>query len=175
MSERIKDMENYEELFEKCRSLFSDGAFLVAGNNPMTIGWCQFGVVWGIPVCTVFVRKSRFTHHLMEENDAFTVSFPKPGTMKKELAFCGTKSGRDVNKTEELGLEFLDPSSDGLQGGIRGCGFHFECRKVFKAEGGLCDMDPVLRERFYGPNQISADGDPHTVYFGKVVRAFAEE
>ena len=77
------------------------GAFLTAGGeawNPMTIGWAQFGVVWGKPVMSVLVRKSRFTYGLMEQSSVFTVSVPHTKELAKELAFCGSRSGRDVNK-----------------------------------------------------------------------------
>ena len=38
----------------------SQNALLTAGDksgcNTMTIGWCQLGRLWSIPVCTVYVR-----------------------------------------------------------------------------------------------------------------------
>ena len=29
------------------------------GLNTMTIGWCQLGRLWNLPVCTVYVRPGR--------------------------------------------------------------------------------------------------------------------
>ena len=78
------------------------GAFLMIKGNPMTIGWGQFGVLWGRPTFTVYVRRSRYTHELLEQTNTFTVSVPASDTMKKELSFCGTKSGRDLNKMDAL-------------------------------------------------------------------------
>jgi flavin reductase (DIM6/NTAB) family NADH-FMN oxidoreductase RutF len=46
----------------------------------------------------------------VERDGVFTVSVPLPDAMKKELGFCGTKSGRDVNKLESLGLSTLLPA-----------------------------------------------------------------
>ena len=76
-------------------------ALLTAGAegkvNPMTIGWCQLGRLWSIPVCTVYVRPERYTYSLMEQGDYFTVSvFPEEAG--DILRLCGTKSGRDVDK-----------------------------------------------------------------------------
>ena len=45
------------------------------GCNTMTIGWGQNGLVWGLPVCTVYVRPERYTYEFMEENEYFTLSF----------------------------------------------------------------------------------------------------
>ncbi len=161
---------------EAVAKLFSGGAFLMAGSgkpNPMTIGWAQFGDVWGKPMVTVFVRKSRYTYGLMEAAETFSVSVPKLGTMVKELAFCGTKSGRDVDKLAGAGLSVL-PARCGGADGIAGCDSHFECRIVFKAESNLEWMDPAIRARYYGPEQAFGNGDPHVIYFGEVIGAYQE-
>ena len=71
--------------------------------NTMTIGWAQMGTLWAKPVCTVFVRPERYTYTFMESHDYFTVSF-LPADLRKTLGFCGTKSGRDVDKIKECGL-----------------------------------------------------------------------
>lgn len=65
------------------------------GLNTMTIGWCQLGRLWNLPVCTVYVRPERYTYQFMESHDYFTVSI-LPEEAKKVTALCGSKSGRDV-------------------------------------------------------------------------------
>ena len=94
--------ENWMEIAS--RQLNGKGAFLMVRDNPMTIGWAQFGILWGIPVATVYVRRSRYTHELLKDSDCFTISVPEEGVMDKELAFCGSRSGRDVHKAEALSL-----------------------------------------------------------------------
>ena len=74
-----------------------------SGLNTMTIGWCQLGRLWSVPVCTVFVRPERYTYQFMESRDYFTVSVLPP-ELKKITAFCGSRSGRDVDKVKECGL-----------------------------------------------------------------------
>ena len=44
--------------------------------NTMTIGWGTIGVEWKKPIFTVFVRESRYTKKLLEENPEFTVNIP---------------------------------------------------------------------------------------------------
>ncbi len=152
------------------------GAFLVTGerHNPMTIGWAQWGVIWGKPVCTVLVRHSRYSHQLIE-NGCFTVSVPRFGERKEELRLCGTLSGRDVDKLQAAGLKTLSPRSNGV-GGIAGCAVHFECKTVLKTEVSMDKLDPVLYGRYYDPaREATADGDPHTVYFGEIIAAYRED
>ena len=78
------------------------GAFLTVRNgdviNTMTIGWGSIGIMWGKPVLMVPVRYSRVTYELLQTADEFTVMVPTNGTMKKELAFAGSKSCREVDK-----------------------------------------------------------------------------
>lgn len=71
--------------------------------NMMTVSWGMLGELWGKPVCAVFVRPQRHTYGFTEKGDKFTLSF-FPDEMKKALAFCGSKSGRDTDKVKETGL-----------------------------------------------------------------------
>lgn len=139
------------------------GAFLMADGNPMTIGWGQFGVLWGRPTFSVYVRKSRYTHTLLEHLNTFTVSVPATGTMTEALQFCGTKSGRDVSKMEALHAA-LFPARFGGQDGFEGCRYHIECRILFRTE--LPEQlleDESLLKRYY------ATGDSHTMLIGEIL------
>lgn len=166
-------MEEYRALLDEACGQLPKGAFLMVEGNPMTIGWAQFGVVWGRPVCTVFVRHSRHTHALLEKSGLFTVSVPAAGTMREALAYCGSHSGRDGDKLAACGLSLLEPRAGGAAP-LGGCAMHFECRVVLRAEIDLDCLEPGLRARFYGDNQATADGDPHTVYFGEILAAYRE-
>ena len=139
------------------------GAFLMVHGNPMTIGWGQFGVLWGKPTFTVYVRESRYTHDLLTNEHTFTISVPYAGTLKEALAFCGTKSGRDVQKMDALHASFFQ-NRFGAQDGFQGCKYHIECRILLRAELDETKMeDASLQSRYY-PN-----GDPHTMYVGEIL------
>jgi flavin reductase (DIM6/NTAB) family NADH-FMN oxidoreductase RutF len=168
------DNKAFSALLPQANEQLPRGAFLTAGGeiwNPMTIGWAQFGVVWARPVMTVMVRKSRFTYSLMEQTDVFTVSFPKTKEMAKELAFCGVRSGRDVNKEKEAKLARLAPRAGGAEA-VAGCGIVIECRIVQKQLLDLSTFDPAFRGMYYGSNQALPDGDPHVLYVGEVLAAY---
>lgn len=176
MSNMVK--QPYEALMrEAAEQVAGGGIFLMTGReekNPMTIGWCQWGNVWGMPVCTVLVRHTRHSHGLLARDGAFTVSVPEKGAMKKELGFCGSRSGRDVDKKAELNLSTLPAQKNGIDA-LAGCALHFECEVVFQLEMGS-NMDalaPDIRSRFYNPaTQEGTDGNPHTLYFGRIVAAY---
>ena len=140
------------------------GAFLVvkAGSqlNVMTIGWATFGVLWRKSAMMVAVRNSRFTFGLIEKSDSFAVSVPT-GDMSKEINFCGTKSGREVNKFKECQLS---PIPGKLIGSpiLDLPGYHYECRIVYKAP-----MDPKFMAPALEP--IYPKKDYHTLYFGEIL------
>lgn len=77
-----------------------------SGNvNTMTVSWGGSGILWGREVCFVFVRPERHTYGFCEDGDTMSLSFF--GNDKKDvLSFCGTKSGRDVDKFERCGLKY---------------------------------------------------------------------
>ncbi|MDR1620534.1 MAG: flavin reductase [Clostridiales bacterium] len=167
----------YDELVSLAISqLYKGGAFLMAGKqekNPMTIGWCQFGRLWNEPICAVFVRHSRYSHALIERDGVFTVNFPMDGSWQKALGFCGTKSGRDVNKLEALGLHTVPNAAGGVDS-IGGNIIRFECKITGKAEfqAGLTYLRQDIRERFYNPEkEAGSDGDLHTVYYAENLHA----
>ena len=101
----------------------------------------------------------------------FTVSVPRARELTKELAFCGARSGRDVDKEKEAGLKRLSARAGGAQG-VAGCGAVFECRIVQKQLLDLDTLDPDLRGKYYGGNQALPDGDPHVLYVGEVLAAY---
>lgn len=139
------------------------GAFLMVDGNPMTIGWAQFGIIWNKPTLSVYVRQSRYTHELLKNSATFTVSVPASGTLSEALAFCGTRSGRDIDKLSVLHAERF-PARYGGQDGFAGCGFHIECRILFRSD--LSEHlleDEALLSRYY------ASGDPHTMYVGEIL------
>ena len=75
--------------------------------NTMTIGWGTVGVVWGKPVFQVLVRESRHTKQMLEANGEFTVNVPMGSIDGKILGYCGTKSGREMDKAAASGLTLV--------------------------------------------------------------------
>lgn len=158
----------YDENFPKlCEALEGSGAFLVVESggkvNAMTIGWAQAGVIWGQPIMTVLVRPSRHTHSMLEGAKGFTVCVPRRGELKKELAFCGAMSGREHDKIKVCNFTVKSGPS-GLKY-IDGCAQVYFCEAYGRTEmkGGTV-AGPALKKYYQ-------DGDLHTVYFGRILKA----
>ncbi len=78
------------------------GCGSVAKPNIISCSW--FGTVCSEPpMVSVSVRKSRFSYGLIHETHEFTANLPRRSEVET-IEYCGTKSGRDVNKFKELGL-----------------------------------------------------------------------
>ena len=81
--------------------------------------------------------------------------------MKETIAFAGTKSGRDIDKFAELGLEKIDaPLTDSYF--VGGCENYIECKIIGKTELDTATLDDNA-SAFY------KDGDMHTLYFGEIL------
>jgi flavin reductase (DIM6/NTAB) family NADH-FMN oxidoreductase RutF len=155
---------------ERAMKQIEKGAFLtvLAGDkvNIMTIGWASIGFLWGSPMLTVLVRKSRHTWNIMERAADFTVSVPLVDA-QKALEICGTLSGRKVDKREKSGLEFF-PAETVKTPIIDIPGIHYECRIVYKTP-----LDPPMLTESY--KHLYPEKDYHTIYFGEIVYSYSTE
>jgi len=159
----------FQDLSKDLLTQLVKGAFLTVKCetevNTMTIGWGTVGFIWNKPVLMVPVRYSRHTWPMIDHAETFTVSVPVNKELKEELAFCGTRSGRDLNKIEACGLT-LQPSQVVDTPIISDCDLHIECKVVYKQamEPGTLNAD--IKEKKY-PN-----GDFHVMYYGEIVKAY---
>jgi len=165
----IKKVSYNRYLQKALDSLKSSGAFLTVHDgerlNTMTIGWVATGIIWGKPMMMVLVRKSRFTYNLIEKAKDFTVSFDFNGNMKKELSFCGSNSGRDVNKFEEADIDILE-SKNICTPFIKDCNLFYECKIKFKNEMSSKEIEKDLKQKWY------AEDDYHVIYYGEIIGSY---
>ena len=85
-----KDVPYNQYLGEGEKQLKSQGLFLTSKRgkvNTMVIGWGGIVFIWGKPIFMVPVRKSRYTHGLIEKSGEFTVSVPLNKDLKDALMF----------------------------------------------------------------------------------------
>ena len=161
--------EDYSQEFIK---QLPKGVFLnVKGKetiNTMTIGWGNIGVIWGKPVMTILVRYSRYTYKLLEESNEFTVSVPLNGQLKKELGFCGTKSGMDYDKFKECHLTAVKGKEVDAPI-IDECDLHFECKVVHKQAMEPALLDENIHENYY------SNHDYHVIYYGEIVASYIKQ
>ena len=142
------------------------GAFLTTQyggeNNVMTIGWAQIGIIWRKPVMMVLVRKSRYTKTLLDGSKEFTVSVPLNCDMQKELAYCGTVSGKNEDNFAAQKIELLNSEKINTPC-LNIPGLHYECMVLYQSEIKLSELDEIVNDTWY------QDGDTHTMYIAEIV------
>ena len=160
----------FSEYSQQALEQLKKGAFLTVKSgdetNTMTIGWGAISYIWNKPIFMVAVRYSRHTYSLIEKSREFTVSMPHEKDLRKELAFCGSRSGRDVNTFEECGLSM--ESAWSLATPVIGdCELHYECRVVYQQAMEPFALNPEIRSHMYGDNN-----DFHVLYYGETLKSY---
>lgn len=135
--------------------------------NVMAIGWGSLGNIWGKPMFVVLVRPSRYTYECIESTGDFTVNVPTKA-MQDIVNFCGSVSGRDVNKFKERKLTALKGRKV-KSPIIKECIINYECKVVHKND--------VIPEELANDITVGCypSGDFHRVYFGEILTALADE
>lgn len=142
--------------------------------NTMTISWGTLGIQWGKPIFTVFVRESRHTKTLLDKNPEFTINVPYGPCDKNILGFCGTKSGRDVDKFAALGLTEEAPETISVPG-ICQLPLTLECKVIYKQDQDPAAINEENTAHYYPRNERFPEGDYHTAYYGQILDAYIIE
>jgi len=165
-------LDPFANLAEFNKTLVRPGALLVTQGvddrpNVMTIGWCHLGVLWGEPVCIVYVRPSRHSFTCLEQLRQFTVNAAGPG-MAKAVGLCGTVSGRDEDKFEAAGLTAV-ASQKVKPPVIEECWLHYECTAVHTNDMKAINMHHDIKKEFYPQGD-----DFHRLYYGRVDACYGD-
>ena len=159
------NINDLTEFFKKATEILPKGAFLTTRNNEkvntMTIGWGTFGFEWGIPIVEVMIRESRFSNIAADTTLEFKLTCPFEDSMKDALNYCGSRSGRDVDKITECNLT-LRPSNKISTPVIACKGLVFECNVIARTEMKIDSTSPEVLDKWY------KSGDLHTMYYAKI-------
>lgn len=136
--------------------------------NTMTISWGSLGIEWAKPIFIAYIRNSRHTKKLLEENAEFTVNIPIDKSAVEILKIAGTKSGKDIDKIKDLGLTLIEPNSISVPA-IKEVPLTLECKVVYVQDQDKNAITPENDKRFY-PTK-----DYHTAYYGEIVSAYIVE
>ena len=157
-----------KQLDQNVFSLIGDKWMLItAGSdgacNTMTASWGGLGVLWYKDVATIYIRPQRYTKKFVDEQEYFTLTF-FGDSYREELALCGSKSGRDMDKIKACNFTVAEAA----------CGApYFEqarlvlvCRKLYE--------DTLKPELFLDKScdtKCYPNRDHHTFYIAEVVEA----
>ena len=158
-----------EDFTENGFQWFHDAELLAAGDkeksNAMTIGWGGIGTLWGRTALTVYVAEKRYTKEFMDKAEYFTVmAFDIKDS--KVLNYLGTKSGRDGDKAQALGLHTAYTAN--------GTPYYTEAEMVIECK--------IMYAAPFDPQYFKSDAPKnmyanfpagiHSMYIGEVVNAW---
>ncbi|MBO4938341.1 MAG: flavin reductase family protein [Oscillospiraceae bacterium] len=141
--------------------------------NTMTIGWGHMGIEWGKPIFVAYIRDSRHTRKMLDDTYEFTVNIPYESVDAHILGYCGSKSGRDVNKICELNLTTVESEHIGVPG-IRELPITLECKVIYRQKQDMNGIPADIQTRYY-PSDVSGNQDYHIAYYGEIVGAYLIE
>ncbi len=149
----------------------------------LTVSW-QTPVSKTPPLLAIAVAKSHHSHKLIDRSSAFVINIPNEYLLS-EVFYCGTHSGRDVDKFEETKL--TPERGDTVEvPHIQECVAYVECRvnsaysvgdhtlfigEALKAEVTRGIFDKVWKIGEPGTELLMHLGGPHFFLPGSVIRA----
>lgn len=93
--------------------------------NIITVAWT--GILNSEPpMVYISVRPSRYSHRLIKESGEFVINIPSSNQVKV-VDWCGTVSGKEVDKFKETGLSAV-PAQKVKAPLIKECPVNIECR-----------------------------------------------
>ena len=141
-------------------ALASDGT----ETNGLTIGWAEFGTLWSKPSATVYVHKTRYSKHIFDNAEYYSICFLKP-EHKKTLLYFGSVSGRDEDKMNKCGLTVMNDQA---------APYFAESKvAVICKIMGKSDFDPESVDE--GVSAWYAEEGVHTLYYGEIMKVLVED
>lgn len=134
--------------------------------NTMSIAWGAIGIEWNKLIFTALVRQSRHTFGMLSTG-AFTVNIPMDDR-KKEIAYCGTKSGRDTDKIADMGFTLMDGRKVDVPA-IKEFPLTLECKIIYEQRQ---DEDAIAQQVL---DTMYPQRDLHSMFYGEVVAAYIVE
>ena len=146
-----------------------DSFLLTAGTiksyNTMTAAWGGIGFLWNKPVVYCFIRPTRYTYSFFENADFFSLCFFSE-EHKNILNYCGTKSGRDVDKEKNTGLIPLEGEYKTII--FEQSRLVMECKKIY--------FDDIKPEHFLDASiDKHYNNDYHRMYIGEILNCFRKK
>ncbi len=143
-----------------------DWMLITAGTlesfNTMTASWGALGELWDRRVSFCVIRPHRYTFQFMEQATNYTLSFFDE-TYRAALDFCGSRSGRDVDKAKATGLTPVAGTAGSVY--FAQARLVLECRKLYAQDIAQTHfVDQTISARNY-PKQ-----DFHRMYIGEIIR-----
>ena len=143
---------------------------ITAGNEEkcytLTASWGAMGVMWGKNAVTVYIRPQRYTKEFVDREEAFTISVLGED-YRKALNYCGTVSGKGIDKITEAGLTpyFVDGTA-----GIQEADMIMVCKKMYHDT-----IKPECFDEAENDTKWYPQKDYHTMYIAEIQKVLVRE
>lgn len=124
--------------------------------NMMTASWGQMGNLWNKEVMSIYVRPTRYTYEFIENSDTFSCSFFD--NHRKELSLIGSKSGRDIDKTNIFNASIIENTPVFEEASLT-----IICKKIAQYD---LDSSQFIDESI----DKNYKNDYHRVYIGEIIK-----
>ncbi|HHV95417.1 MAG TPA: flavin reductase family protein [Clostridiaceae bacterium] len=170
MSEVFKEIKPTDISDNVFKLIGDDWMLITAGTpesyNTMTASWGGLGILWGEPVSYIFIRPHRYTYNFVEKNETYSLSFFDE-KYRKALQYCGTHSGRDVDKAAATGLTVVGGDCNTVY--FNEARLVLLCKKIYFQDINPENfLDPVIGKNY--PKK-----DYHRMYIGKVIKCLIKQ
>ena len=135
-------------------------------SNTMTASWGAMGVMWGKNAVTVYIRPQRYTKEFVDREELFTISV-LPESLRKALNYCGTVSGKGIDKIKDAGLT---PYPVEGTVGIQEADLIMVCRKMYHEV-----IKPECFDVKENDEKWYPERDYHMMYIAEVVKVLVKE
>ena len=132
-------------------------------TNGMTIGWAGFGVLWRKMMATVYIHKNRYSKHIFDNANYYSICFMKD-EHQDIVKYFGTVSGRDENKIEKCGLTIKND----LAPYFKESRVVVICRVMGKSDFDANSVDEGVKD-WYAKEGV------HTQYYGEIIKVLVDE
>lgn len=166
----FKEIKAEELTMNPFTKIGKEWLLITAGNeekcNTMTASWGSMGVMWGKNAVTIYIRPQRYTKEFVDREESFTISV-LPEQYRKALNYCGTVSGKGIDKIKEAGLTpcFVEGTA-----GIAEAEMVMVCRKMYHD-----DIKPECFDETANDGKWYPEKDYHTMYIAEVVKVLVKE
>lgn len=166
----FKEVKAAELTMNPFTKIGKEWLLITAGNeekcNTMTASWGAMGVMWGKNAVTIYIRPQRYTKEFVDREETFTISV-LPEQYRKALNYCGTVSGKGIDKIKEAGLTpcFVEGTA-----GIEEAEMIMVCRKMYHD-----DIKPECFDDTANDGKWYPEKDYHTMYIAEVIKVLVKE
>ncbi len=157
--------DNVFKLLDKDWMLVTPGT--IDDFNTMTASWGHLGILWSLPVAIAYIRPQRYTYRFANRHPEYTLSFFTEN-YRPILQFCGSRSGKNVDKIAETGLTPLETGRGNVI--FEQARLVLECRKIYE--------DDLKKKNFLIPEVAEKNyprNDFHRFYMGEIVNVYRHQ